>query len=203
MTVSLPRNIVGFADRTITTLKYSESYSFSASPTPAAQVWLVNSCFDPNLTGVGHQPSYYDTYSVVYNRYFVQEFKVIVYLTNHTTTCGLFAVLATADQNQSGNTVEQIAEAKYSILKMAGFAASGAATLRLELPWLSQMQLMGQPYTEADDNMYALITASPADQLFAYLKVAADDAATNVSVIARVELYQRVVFKDLLTQVSS
>lgn len=203
MTVTFPRNVIGFPDRLVTVLKYSESYSFSGSPNPAAQRWTVNSAFDPNSTGAGHQPSYYDTFQAIYGRYFVRHFHVEIELVNHTSTCGVFAVAAYADIDISGNTVEQIIEAKYSVYKALGFSTGSSQVVKISLPWMSTLKLMGQPFAEADDNMYAAVNANPADFAHCFMKVAADDASTNVSLIARVVLYQEVVFKDLLTQVSS
>jgi len=201
--VAFPLSIIGFPDRLETTLRYSENYSFSASPTPAAQRWAVNSAFDPNVSGVGHQPSYFDTFSGIYARYYVEAFQLEIYVTNHTTTCATYVVLGYGDQDISGNSVEQLAEAKYTKLSVLAFSSAGGSAKRMVLPWMTQRQLMGSPDTEPDDNMYATTSASPNDVAWGWLKMAADDGTTNISAVARVVLHQRVVFKDLLPQVSS
>jgi len=85
ISITFPPTIIGFPDRLITILKYSESYTFNGSAAPAAQQWTVNSAFDPNNTGVGHQPSFYDTFSAIYARYFVRAFKVDISVNNHAT----------------------------------------------------------------------------------------------------------------------
>jgi hypothetical protein len=35
-----------------------------------------NGCFDPDITGTGHQPYYWDTYTGVYNYYSVMGSRV-------------------------------------------------------------------------------------------------------------------------------
>lgn len=55
------------APRTIVRLKYHEDWS---SPgTTYDYVWNLNSIFDPNRTGTGHQPYGHDQYLTFYNRY--------------------------------------------------------------------------------------------------------------------------------------
>lgn len=202
-TVEFPQNIIGFPDRLVTILKYSEAYTFTGTAVPAAQVWCVNGAFDPNVTGTGHQPSFFDTFTGVYSRYFVRNFKVEVMLSNHTTTAGVWGSLNYSDQNDSANSVEQLIEAKYGKQFSLGISTGSGCNKTVKLPWMSSQKIMGQPFTEADDNMYASFNAIPNDQAFGILKVAADDASTSISVVARVVIYMEIVFKDLLPQVSS
>jgi len=79
ISVKFPRGVVGFPDRLRTTLKYSQAFTFSGTATPSGQAMMVNSCFDPDVTGTGHQPSFYDSFCSAagpYQRYFVKAFKV-------------------------------------------------------------------------------------------------------------------------------
>jgi hypothetical protein len=203
VSVTFPSTIIGFPDRLTTILRYSESYTFTGSAAPTGQYWQMNSAFDVNGSGTGHQPSFYDTFTAIYSRYFVKEFKIEVMVNNHTSTVGVFGVLAYGDINASGNTVEQLSEAKYAKSFVLGQSTGGGNVKTISLPWMASSKLMGTPYTEADDNMYAAWNANPNDLGFAWLKVAADDATTAISVLARCVIHQRVVFKDLLTQVTS
>lgn len=204
MTVTFPANLVGFPDRLVTILKYSENYTFnSGTATPSAQVWALNSAYDPNNSGVGHQPSFYDTFSSVYGRYFVRRFKIEVQIENTTATVGLYAVCNYSDQSISGNSVEQIIEAKYSKYQTLSLPTGNAAVKSIIMPWMSSMKIMGQPNTEADDNMYAGVASNPSDIAWGVLKMCSVDNATAMTAIARVVIYQEVVFKDLLPQISS
>lgn len=58
------------ATSTICRLKYAET--FSPAITAGVPYWYffnLNSPFDPNRTGVGHQPYGFDTLATIYNRY--------------------------------------------------------------------------------------------------------------------------------------
>lgn len=201
--VSIPPSIIGLPDRLVTTLKYCESYTFSGSASPAAQVWAVNSAFDPNFTGAGHQPSYYDTLQAVYGRYFVESFKVEVELSNHTSTVSVFGTLNYSDVNVSSSTVETLSEAHYALPFVLAAQSAGGSSKEVKLPWMSSRQLMGSRYLEGDDNMYALVSASPGDIAFGILKLSADDITTTIVVVAKVKIYMRIIFKDLTPLVAS
>jgi len=199
--VTFPMNIVGFPDRLVTILKYSEAYTFSAAASPSVQQWNLNSAFDPNQTGTGHQPSFFDTFSGIYSRYYVRAFKLEAVIQNSSNT-GVYGVMGYADQSIGSNSVEAMTEAKYAVMMTLG-QQTGMATKRVNLPWMHTHKLMGQPYAEADDNMYASTGASPNDIAWGYMRFAAVDSITNITVYARVIVYMEIAFKDLLPQVTS
>lgn len=66
-------NVGPVAPRTLTRMRYVESIAGNGSTLD--QVWNLNSTFDPNRTGTGHQPYGRDTYAVLYNRYRVYKVK--------------------------------------------------------------------------------------------------------------------------------
>jgi len=202
-TVTMPKDIVGFPDRLITCLAYSESFSYSGSATPAAQVFSINSAFDPDATGSGHQPSFYDALTAIYTRYFVRQFRVDIFVDNHTTTSGVYGVLCYSDQDISGNTVEQLAESKYSKLFLLPASTGGTNARKVKLPWMTTSQIMGEPYAEADNYMYAAYNANPTDLCYAIMKFSADDGTTAISLSVRALIYMEIIFKDLLPQKSS
>jgi len=76
----------GFPDRMITKLRYVDNLELTANAgVVAANVFRLNSCFDPDLSGVGHQPMYYDQFagavgSGPYSRYRVVSAKINVTL---------------------------------------------------------------------------------------------------------------------------
>jgi len=204
MSVSFPKNCIGFPDRLCTVLKYSQNNLFGAgSPIPTAQQFAINSAYDPDSSGAGHQPSFFDTFASVYGRYFVKAFKIEVEILNQSSSIGVFAVVNYCDQNIAANTVEQIIEAKYSKYSTLSVSTGNSAMVKISLPWMETMKLMGTPGLEADDNMYAAVNANPADIAWALIKMASVDGTTNMSAYGRTIIYQEVVFKDLLPQISS
>lgn len=203
VSVVFPKSVIGFPDRLETVLKYSETINYNGSAAPTAQKWSMNSLFDPNNSGSGHQPSFFDTFSAVYGRYYVKRFKVDMEFINLSSSIGAFVVTCYSDQDISGNTVEQLIESKYAQMRTLGLAASGKNIVRTFLPWMETPKLMGQPITEPDPSMYSSVSASPSDIAWAFSKVAAVDGLTNVNIACKAVLYFDAIFKDLLPQISS
>ena len=74
----------GFPDRMVTKLRYVDNFNLTGSAgVVGANVFRLNSCFDPDLTGVGHQPMYFDQFCGAagtgpYGRYRVTSAKATV-----------------------------------------------------------------------------------------------------------------------------
>jgi len=83
-------------------LRYLENFTLDASGSGSAtQVFSVNSIFDPNVTGVGHQPMFRDNYANLYNTYRVNYSHItIIPLTTHV-------VNTTYSNDVGGTTVSQ------------------------------------------------------------------------------------------------
>lgn len=66
-------------DRVRTRLVYAEDILFSSSTSLTGTIqFALNGLFDPNLTGVGHQPRFFDQFMTYYNSYSVMGAKVVV-----------------------------------------------------------------------------------------------------------------------------
>jgi len=198
ITAELPKTVIGFPDRMITILKYSDIYNFSASAAPAAQVFRMNSGFDPDLTGTGHQPSWWDIYTAIYSRYFVRQFKMEgEIMQNSAATQETEWVACYADVDHSSETVSALMESRYMKSGSVAPPTGGSVQQSFSLPWMETAKLMGQRYSEADDNMYTGVGSNPTDVAFGWVKVQTTDAVTNASVRVRVKLYMEIVFKDV------
>jgi hypothetical protein len=203
-TVFFPKNCVGLPDRLGVILKYAQNYNNSGSATPSAQVFALNSGFDPDFSGTGHQPSFWDKIAAVYGRYYVRAFKMELAISQgQAATVPTEWVCCYSDQNIGANTVEELIEAKYSKNGILGLPSAGNAVVNVSLPWMSTAKLMGQPFTEADDNMYSGVGSSPTDVAWGIVKLQAQDGTTTVSARVRATLYMEIIFKDVLTQSTS
>ncbi|AYP28762.1 MAG: putative capsid protein [Cressdnaviricota sp.] len=81
---AIPGQII--AQSVMANLTYSEStYFTSATGVPNVFVWNLNSVYDPNRTGTGHQPKGFDQYAALYSKYRVTKVKYTVYLSNQTS----------------------------------------------------------------------------------------------------------------------
>lgn len=81
---------VGFPKKLTATLKYHEQiYLPSLTGSYSVMNFCLNGLFDPNLSGVGHQPLYFDQYMAIYNHYTVIGAKVKVTLFQSTTSASV------------------------------------------------------------------------------------------------------------------
>lgn len=68
-----------FADKQKATLRYVEDFTLDpATGALAKQNFSANGLYDPNITGVGHQPYGFDTYMSIYNHYRVLRSRIAV-----------------------------------------------------------------------------------------------------------------------------
>lgn len=75
----LSRQDFGFPERLKTKLHYCDVVQLAASAgNPGIYQFRMNSLFDPDYTGVGHQPQWFDQLSAVYNFYKVLGSKITV-----------------------------------------------------------------------------------------------------------------------------
>lgn len=75
---SLP--VGGFANSKLVKLRYVQTISLNATGViPAINEFRANSVYDPDKTGVGHQPSNHDRLAAIYDRYTVLGAKCTVH----------------------------------------------------------------------------------------------------------------------------
>jgi len=66
----LSRGDYGFPDRIVTKLRYSDWITLSGTPnTVRSNLFRMNSIYDPDYTGTGHQPQWHDQLSGIYQKY--------------------------------------------------------------------------------------------------------------------------------------
>lgn len=144
--------------RFITKMKYAESIQTDAN---GRYYFNLNSIFDPNGSGVGHQPYGFDTLATLYNRYRVISCGYRIQTNSTTGTVGQSFQVACQPANEvltvfSMSEMKENPRAKYIIQTTGG----GSMTLsnKTYIPSLvgrTKFQYM------ADDRYQALVTGSP------------------------------------------
>lgn len=202
-TSHISKGVIGAYDKFGIILQYKEdTIPFSASPAPAAQVYRANSCFDPNLTGTGHQPDFFDQYSAFYGEYLVTHCEAELTIVNNSSTVSANYVVSFSDQNDSSKSVEALAEDKYSISGAVG-PSTGLGVKKLRLPIMPMTRLMGQRGLNSDPFQYAPISASPTDVGYLIFKASAADGVSNINVYVNFRIRFTVIFKELVSPAES
>jgi len=84
--ISIRNNVYGFPKSLRTRLRYNESVNLTSTVGALAKyIFSMNGCYDPNTTGTGHQPLYFDQFSAVYNHYTVISSKATLIFTATNT----------------------------------------------------------------------------------------------------------------------
>jgi hypothetical protein len=193
---------VGFPDQLRCTLRYSDAGSqFTGSIAPAAQVFRANSLFDPDLTGSGSQPEYFDQLSAVYGQYCVQGCRFKAEIFNTGTTSNI-CVLLYSDANIATQSVENMTEHRYA--KHAAVSAKGGMDrVTITLPPILNSTLQGERNLNSDANNYQGIGVNPADPTYAIFRTSSMDNATNSNIYVNFYLEYDCWFKELTPVVES
>ncbi len=163
-------------------------------PAPNAQVILMNSLYDPDSTGTGHQPLDYDQLTAIYLKYLVVEFEYHLTLYN-LATIGTKWVIAMSETDISGRTVDALSESKFTKAGIIGRADGGDCMVRVS-GRMPLSRIMGQRVLDSDGSMYANYNASPTDGAFFIIKAASLDAVSNANIYVKAEFIFHAFFKD-------
>lgn len=143
--------------RFITKMKYSE---FINTDTFGDYAYNLNSIFDPNRTGVGHQPYAFDTLATLYNRYRVIACGYRLQVAGDAPSAICMTAIPT-NELFAPSTLSEVREnprAKY-IQQNVG-AASVTLSNKCSIP-----SLVGRTKSQymADDRYQSLVTGSPSE----------------------------------------
>lgn len=172
-------------------LKYNDLFTYNGSVVD--QVFNMNSLFDPDRTGTGHQPYGFDQLANFYNRYRVLAFSYDV-IASITTGSGVITALASNDATAltSATLTGEIPLAKKQLIQYG-------MPVRLR-GYVSLSKLNGcsvQAY-EADDRFQALLTANPTEfQALHLVASTMTGAATNTISIDVTLTYHAQIFDPI------
>jgi len=194
----VPRNVFGFPRHMITTIKYVDAYSIGGSAGSAGgNIMRLNSAYDPDYTGLGHQPMYYDNFTPIYNKYVVMSSTIKVDFSplnddTESTTAGPWAVGLTPSSTTSfSNVPSTLSEQNGSVTTLIG-RDKGTSVRSLSLDY-NPMRDLGT--STSDDTLSANNGGNPSRPWHCYVW-AADLNNTNGLVRAYVTVTYRVKFFD-------
>jgi len=140
--LSYLRTFDPFPSRMSCRLRYCSNVSLVTTGGIATYLFRANSIFDPDYSGVGHQPYGHDTYASIYNKYIVKGAWITVSLVSNSTQ-GMLGVSLTDDNTVNGdyNTIRETKGTKYIPLTFTG-APSVTNQFKIDYLDSSQRELM-------------------------------------------------------------
>lgn len=184
-------------NRLAVVMRYIENYS---SDTGAGgtndQLWNLNSIFDPDRTGVGHQPMSHDEYAQLYNRYRVMKcFWNISIQKNDVDTESLYMVVCATNTTPT-LTYETAGEQKGAKTIIVNNNGAGVQTIRGST---RINVLTGETLSEfrGDDENEATMSTSPTTTAILHLVTGSNTAQVtafhvHVLLVYYVEVFDRI-----------
>lgn len=179
------------------TLIYNEQ---GIAPNPAAGVTAVyvfaaNGLYDPNITGVGHQPSGFDQYMALYNEYVVLGSTITVWYTNNDGNNHALAGVFLEDFDTTDSDWRKYVEngnGVWTVLDKLG-TGNGIKCLKHQAD-ITKFSTQG---VFNEDGFAGTSSRNPDDTHFYHIVVAPADAVQdNAFVLCNVEIRYDVLFRD-------
>jgi len=144
-------------------LRYVDSTTLSPSgPAAAAYVFRLNSLFDPNFTGVGHQPLGFDQIMLMYNHYQVDSVRVKIEWLNDSAFSGALCGFEIADDATLTTPLSTRIENSWNKYR----SVSDLSTPLTQTITVSIGEYLSRRTNNQDPDLRALATSNPAEIVY-------------------------------------
>lgn len=185
-----------FPTQVTKTLTYCENISIFSTLGAAGNIRMVaNGLFDPNQSGLGHQPRYFDQLMAIYNHYVVIESEITVTLVAPATnqnSVGIAALFIDDDATAGISPLDIIGERPGAIVYTRNNSIDSFPTMSLK--WKAANVFSGNPQSKSE--LTGSASANPSEQsvFFVYFN---DTSGTSTTVRAQVTIKYKCVFFEL------
>jgi len=191
---------LGFPHSMVANLRYVDSYSFTVTTGSISKQYLRwNSTFDPDSSGIGHQPLYRDTFASIYNHYAVIRSSISVTFVNTSDQPVLIGIVTEDDDNSSTDArvlMEQSMGQHWFLPAKTG----SLSTHTFSMDWDCKKVLHIDPFTS--EEYKTPVGSNPTEESTCLLWVTTTDGS-SAYVVANATLVQQVLWTELNTQTSS
>jgi len=188
-----------FPKQLFNTLKYSDAPILTlAGATGVGQyIFSCNGLYDPNITGTGSQPLYFDQLSAVYNHYTVLRSRIKVTFGAISSAPHVYSIVVEDDTSGPVNAIVA-SERPMSTTKMVSPQNDGLCTLSLS--W-DAAQVFG-PNPMAQDSLQGTPASNPTEQSYFVIQ-GYDTSLTGSSQTIYVQMEFDVVWDEFATTARS
>lgn len=188
---------LGFPKRMTMTHKYHEIISLNSTLGAIAKHSMVcNGMYDPNATGTGHQPMFFDQMSALYNHYTVIGSKIRVVMSKGATSGTTPIVVGTYINDDTTsvpsdiNSLLEQTSTKYMIINEN--AVNNTVITR---KWSAKKAFGGSVL--ANDELQGTSGANPVEQQTYTLFAAPMDSSSTIAIYVEVFIEYIAVWKEL------
>lgn len=189
----LGKTATGFPKTLSIRHKYSDSITFacSAGSTPS-YVYSCNGMYDPDITGTGHQPLYYDQLAAIYNHYHVVASKFKLTLTNSSTSV---SQNITVFVNDDSTIVPNYQSIKEQSSASSSIVVPFTSPLVMTKYWSAKKNFGGSIIS--NPNLEGTVSSNPTEQSTFCVFAQASDGSGSVTTFGFVEIEYTAVWTEL------
>lgn len=195
-------NGLGFPKRMVMTLRYAQQgvLSTGAAGVMATYNFRCNGMFDPDQSGVGHQPMYFDQMMAIYDHYTVIGAKIRVTFaqadTTPTTAQTRIPVLCGVFVNDDSTTTPGInGVLENALMSAKTFNLNAGSALTCKMGWSAKKVFGGSVLGNA--SLVGTATVNPAEEQFFTLFLDSAAMLDSTDVYYRVQIDYIAVFTEL------
>lgn len=184
--------------------KYRQTITHTAlAGTVTNYKFNANGMFDPDNTGAGHQPYYFDQLSGIYDHYTVTWSKITIRACP-TTDAYLpmqIALSTNDDTTQTNNTLYGQAEQNEGSWALIPTSSANGNVTRLSCTWNAKTYFGGDPLS--NDNLQGTSAANPVETTIYSIGLQSCDGVVNANVFIQVEIDYIAIWDELKDVASS
>jgi len=199
---ALPRLQTGFPKQLMITHRYVDTFTMATSGSLIGKyVFRANGLYDPNVTGSGHQPMYFDQQTAIYNHFVVVRSKIKVYASSGASAGvpTMLAILGNDDATTTPTSLEGVREnANCSPMKMIVPDQGSSVILTASY---DANQIFG-PNAMSQDNLEGTAAADPTEGYF-FVVCQQGIPITGTTLNYFVEIEYQALWRELKDIVSS
>lgn len=193
----------GFPSQLRTKLRYCDVITLTSTlGSVATHAFRMNSLFDPDASGAGHQPYYYDQITALYNRYSVQnakltaKFSLIANTISTTQPSGpcVIGVKSDDDGTLASTDPNTLMEENDSITEFINNPLGGNNVKTIEVDFNPKRDL---GILATNDANVVVTNTNPTRAWFANLFMFEKGLASPTSVLVKIEIVYDVIFSEL------
>lgn len=182
----------GFPKRIISTLRYADSFGITSTAGSVGKYnFVCNGLYDPNQTGGGNQPMYFDQFMALYNHYLVRKTKIKVTMCTPVAALA-WGVFVNDDATTTPSTITDIQENTLSTTLESNINSLPQAIYKYWNTW----SYFGQS-PEANDELHGSASANPAENSFFTIYAGTLDATTATNIQFQVMIEYETEFFEL------
>lgn len=194
----VPRNVFGFPDKMISTIRYCDIVSTSSTTgSIGKQIYRWNSVFDPDQSGIGHQPLYRDVFAGIYDHYAVISAACKCEAVNANTGNSVLCGIVTDDDLTTSTSFQTLLEQSHGISELLTPLAGSKSRHMFTQTWSAARFLGVNPYTS--EEYKTAVTGNPVEESYLLLWSIPQDGISTVSLQWRIQIEYDVLWTELQT----